>query len=733
LRKFFIPGLLVVSCIVSGLGWFLGSTPSNLSLFFWIAGYVLVSFSIAYRSLFSELPFNGLPFIILGVVLLNFFVQITGGVHSSLWPAYFVFASIVAVFAPLPQTFATTGTILAIEGANLLFSKQWDADQLPIYLGFAVSLVAVPGVISHIIRRTRREAEQVKDKHDRLIEHADAIDPLADNDTVEALTEENRLASTIKAVRDLEGAFSGLIDMIYEFVPGHAYAVFHKERFGESDAFVLRARRSDSDDRFLAPLGELLEPGKDNGIISGCIRHLQPQYFSDIGHLVGTMGYYTRSLPIKSLLAVPIVHEGGCIGVLAVDSLEKGAFSLETQDMIVRFAPFFIQIIEKIRVSQELGVRATTFAAMHKISTVLNSTLELNEILERLAREINVLVPYDFCLFLQYDEKSRTIAVAHHSGSVELVPSDRSLITKIASVVTSMAENSSFVQNHIAAFPLEQGTLVNQMLNQWEQRQAAPYHFFDLGDRTIRGLFDTATGLNRQLRSLSCWPLATGEKFIGAFFLGSLQAHAFPEFHRHFLDTLSNQIALIMDNAILHRQISSLARTDGLTGLLNHRTFMEKLSEEYKRIDRERRPFSILLMDIDKFKNVNDTYGHPVGDLAIKAVANVLRESARATDFAARYGGEEFAVGMVDTSIKGAEQMAERVRAIMEKTVVTRIGSRDLVVTLSIGVSSFPEDTENTADLVTMADNALYQAKRSGRNRVCLHKDIRAGEGESIA
>ena len=131
-----------------------------------------------------------------------------------------------------------------------------------------------------------------------------------------------------------------------------------------------------------------------------------------------------------------------------------------------------------------------------------------------------------------------------------------------------------------------------------------------------------------------------------------------------------------MDNAILHQQIRNLARTDGLTGLLNHRTFMEKLNEEYRRIDREGRPFSVLLMDIDKFKNVNDTYGHPVGDVAIKAVAKVLKETVRTTDFVARYGGEEFAVGMVDSGREGARQMAERVRSIMEKTVVTRIGPK---------------------------------------------------------
>jgi diguanylate cyclase (GGDEF)-like protein len=736
LRKIILPGLVLYT-LSSGLGLFLNPDPSGLLLTVWLSGYLLLALSVAYASLFfhsftrdvhHRLPlFSPFYFIILGIILLNFFVQITGGVHSTLWPGYFLFAVLVAAFSPVWQTYATTCLIVAIEAANLFISRQWEAEKWPVYAGFGVALISVSAVISHIMHRTRGEKKQAEDKLEKLIEHADAIDPLADSDTIEALTEENQLASNVKAARNREDAFSGLIDMIYEFVPAHAYALFLKERVGEGDAFVLRARRSDSDGMYLAPIGEVLKPEQDNGVLSGCIKYTQPQYLSNMEQTAGTLGYYTRRLPVKSVLVIPIVHNDDNIGVLAVDSLEGGAFSFETQDLLARFTPFFIQIIEKIRVSQELNLRATTFAAMHDISTVLNSSLELDRILERLAKEINVLVPHEFCVFVQYDDKNRTIAVGHQSGSVTFTGPRQSLVGKISSAVKSLgSENTPEYPNK--PFPLEQGSLINQMLGQWEQRQSAPYHFFDLNERETVGLLDTTSGLSQQLRSLSCWPLATGEKFVGAFFLGSLRAHAFSDFHRNFLDTLTNQVALVMDNAILHQQISNLARTDGLTGLLNHRTFMEKLAEEYKRLNREPRPFSILLMDIDKFKNVNDKYGHPVGDVAIKAVAKVMKDAARSSDFVARYGGEEFAVGMVDTDCKGAEQMGERIRKVLEKTLVTRVFDGELRITVSIGVSSFPLDTKNAADLVTMADMALYQAKRSGRNRVCLFRDVQDRE-----
>jgi diguanylate cyclase (GGDEF)-like protein len=221
------------------------------------------------------------------------------------------------------------------------------------------------------------------------------------------------------------------------------------------------------------------------------------------------------------------------------------------------------------------------------------------------------------------------------------------------------------------------------------------------------------------------------DKFIGAAFLSSIRTNTFTEYHRNFMDTLLNQVSMVVDNSVLHRSIRDMARTDGLTGLLNHRTFMEKLSDEYKRLGRDPRPFSILLVDIDFFKKVNDTYGHPIGDVALTRVAGVLRDVVRGSDFVARYGGEEFAVGMVDTDSRGAQQMAERVRHLMEKTTITA-GKNEFQVTLSIGVASFPLDSRKVEEIVGLSDEALYHAKRTGRNRVCLYKDVKDAKAAPI-
>jgi diguanylate cyclase (GGDEF)-like protein len=328
---------------------------------------------------------------------------------------------------------------------------------------------------------------------------------------------------------------------------------------------------------------------------------------------------------------------------------------------------------------------------------------------------------------VQYDNRDRTIAIAHQSGSVTFTSLGPSLLGKITSVVKSAGSDEAGAEQE-KRFPVEQGTLLNQMLNQWEQGQVAPYHFFDLGERKVNGLFNTTTGLSRQLRSLSCWPLVTREKFIGVFFLGSLRPNAFSEYHRYFLDTLMNQVAVVMDNVILHKQVQNMALTDGLTGLLNHRTFMDKLDLEFQRLDRnEERHFSLLLLDIDFFKAVNDTHGHPVGDVALKTIAGVIREMARGIDFVARYGGEEFAVGMVGADSAGAQKMADRIRKAVENAAITA-GKIVLKRTLSIGVASYFPGCSKKETLIDQADQALYQAKQAGRNRVCLFHETRDAE-----
>lgn len=170
---------------------------------------------------------------------------------------------------------------------------------------------------------------------------------------------------------------------------------------------------------------------------------------------------------------------------------------------------------------------------------------------------------------------------------------------------------------------------------------------------------------------------------------------------------------------LLNTELEELAITDYLTNLYNRRHFMERSTQELKRAKRSKQPLSILMLDIDQFKNINDTYGHETGDFALKQVVDTLRSNLRDIDILGRMGGDEFTALLPNTNIQDAFKLAERVRRDMEQTQFQTQGeSFTIAITISIGVAAFTNKTSNIDDILRNADTALYEAKRAGRNRV---------------
>lgn len=177
-----------------------------------------------------------------------------------------------------------------------------------------------------------------------------------------------------------------------------------------------------------------------------------------------------------------------------------------------------------------------------------------------------------------------------------------------------------------------------------------------------------------------------------------------------------------------HRQIHRLLSHDDLTGLLSSRSFFSELRRESGRARAENRSFCVLMMDVDYFKNVNDTYGHLTGSKTLEEIGYCITQNLRSGDVASRFGGEEFAAFLLDATLTQAHVAAERIRSEIERTEfsVIRQGkpSEKHHITISIGIASFPEDSGDVIELVEMADSALYRAKREGRNRICAYRDL---------
>jgi diguanylate cyclase (GGDEF)-like protein len=188
---------------------------------------------------------------------------------------------------------------------------------------------------------------------------------------------------------------------------------------------------------------------------------------------------------------------------------------------------------------------------------------------------------------------------------------------------------------------------------------------------------------------------------------------------REVLRYLAGQAAVSVENIGLHERVAEQAVTDELTGLANNRHFRDWMARETERLGRFGGELSLVLLDIDDFKRVNDTYGHLQGDRILETVGRVLQLESRGVDEAARYGGEEFVLALPETPKQGAVEVAERIRERIAATEVEGVDGNDpIAVTASIGVATMPGDGLDPQGLVAAADTALYEAKRSGKDRV---------------
>ncbi|MHB8610950.1 MAG: diguanylate cyclase [Candidatus Dormibacteraceae bacterium] len=228
-------------------------------------------------------------------------------------------------------------------------------------------------------------------------------------------------------------------------------------------------------------------------------------------------------------------------------------------------------------------------------------------------------------------------------------------------------------------------------------------------------------------------PIASGEGVTAILSLSQASA-LFTNQDLFAVNALSGSTAVTLANALRYQRSRQEATTDGLTGLVNASEFRRRLDAAFARPDRKSTPLSLLLIDFDHFKSVNDELGHQHGDLVLQMGARIVKAAARAQDVVARYGGDELAVMVADTNATGAQRLAYRIVDAVQSAAVSTIPGHHL--TFSVGVASYPEDAFTAGDLVAAADQALYLAKREGKDRACtfpqLVTELELAEGSLV-
>jgi diguanylate cyclase (GGDEF)-like protein len=392
-------------------------------------------------------------------------------------------------------------------------------------------------------------------------------------------------------------------------------------------------------------------------------------------------------------LATPLVDGNFIAGALVISRSGPETFRNVDARIMEMFSRQTVGILQMQRVHFELQREQLMFRRLEVGSKKLISSLKVYDIAGNLLEVVNNIAlqkKVSIGLFVPKDDKFevvRQIGFTVPEGSVQDFGD-----SLVGSVARMRSGNYYYVSD----------------LSQGIEGQRVPVLPFARGDEG----------------SLFILPLVYEKDLTGILVYVTPQINALRIHQIQLLEMLSNVASLSLVNARFHAEMERMAVTDGLTGLYNHRSFQEKLSEEFRRMQRFTGPVSLLLIDIDFFKKVNDTCGHQAGDEVLRGVAGVIKETIRNIDVPARYGGEEFAAILPGTNREGAEKMAERLRkAIGDKAFA--LGGKDLRVTVSIGAATAPYDTDGREALIEKADKALYHAKGNGRNRCVMWSEIK--------
>jgi len=218
------------------------------------------------------------------------------------------------------------------------------------------------------------------------------------------------------------------------------------------------------------------------------------------------------------------------------------------------------------------------------------------------------------------------------------------------------------------------------------------------------------------IQSFAAVPIMAKEKILAVMGVGSRKYRKSPDWEMLMLDTIANQIGMAIENAQLYEHALELAFTDGLTGLYNRRYIMDQIERELIRAQRSKVPLSLIMVDLDGLKAINDRFGHHEGDGFLKEVAGIVKVNTRASDVAVRWGGDEFMLLAPGTDSRSASKIAERIRAQVERHKIQLEGD-EVGITISAGIVSYPTHASAVEELLKKADEAMYNAKRGGKNQ----------------
>jgi diguanylate cyclase (GGDEF)-like protein len=592
---------------------------------------------------------------------------------------FYLSAIVISALVRYPVLLALTGTSLALE----VLREWYFQTEKPEAIAFRYVLFLLAGTVSYfLLRQEKREKEEIRKELDDLRYGIHQVE----DPTLALLTDEGKASRKVDAALALDKAMKNILGLAFNvFKPD--VALFW-QFLPDKEQLRVRNRMGtghEVKENAVVALGE--------GPVGWAGLNRKP-YFQQDREL--SLSFGSKKTAIQSMLAVPVLAGERLEGVISLDSTHLNFFPADAPAVLESFAAQMSEMIRMARLAKEREETGLEFQAFYHASQVLSSMIDFEEIIRKF-----------------------------HSLSLEIVKSDFTAIAvmqdeshfKLYQWAYTTKDQEVQVLNDL---PHEATTWISWFLQNREEPLILSGAQLKLQEMPILPQEER----REPFAAYMAVPMRHQNKCVGAVLLASERGDAFTSHQSRILSILCNQAAVSLENATILKTMEQLAITDGLTGLFNHRYFQDAFDRELERASRQKQNLSLLLLDIDHFKGLNDTFGHPAGDFVLKNLSAILRGGARKIDILARYGGEEFAALLPGIDLKNARKTAERWRKAIQRATI-KWEKKSFAITVSIGIASYPQDGEEKKLLIDKSDKALYYSKDQGRNQVRHFSEIK--------
>jgi len=426
------------------------------------------------------------------------------------------------------------------------------------------------------------------------------------------------------------------------------------------------------------------------------IAHKEPLVISNT-HEISYWHHNKVSKLFKSWIGVPIIIDNSVNSIISLDKVEPDYFTEEHATILTNFANQAASAIRNAKFFQDARRAADRFMTLYQLSQIISVNIRTADIYPSIHQAVSELMETEFFSIALYDSSAQTITDVY------------------------MIDNGQ--PQTLSTRPLETGLYATVL----KSGKSLLYHSFDSVKAEELGAVIVGDVTNPNLsKSILAVPLKIGAKSIGVISAQSYKPNTYTNSDRETLELLAANVAIAIENARLFDEVQKLAITDPLTNLNNRRKFDELAAKEFERSLRYNRPLCAIMIDLDQFKLVNDQYGHLIGDQVLASLADLCNKDLRNIDILARFGGEEFIIVLPETTASQAFLSAERLRHDCEENAIETTQG-PISITISLGLADLNKTCQSLEELIDRADQALYESKRTGRNKSTIwtnrHKD----------